>query len=472
MVDDTTLTYNSISTYVWGVRTWHVMQHQADPAHGVMLWREFMRSVAAMTAVVGEPRRQVPLETVRSMLESLDPTVFEQAQLGLLLNVLLFTFSRTECPCPKTWTGRDQFDATRHWQVKDFRLRVGPGGRYVLWVRFKGIKQDPRIERGTARQAADWVPFAFDECPDGAGHDWVPIGDIEEDPLFSVAKWYKAFVRALGRARSADEPMFLSRDMSRPYTYSCLLSDFKWCLTLIGCLLTLGPHGLRVLGYNLSKRGNGVDLTVAHGGWFSAAHDRYERFSQAAVLAIPAGMLGIDRAATPGVRAIHERRATRGVPGVGVAVDEEELGGGCDASGSDSEADPADDGGSVPVSGAPPGYVSSRREYPSGRTETLWVAPDGSRLRSRPEAWRHYSAHVESLEASYVDYEPPTAASPAAASARSPGAPARLDAVPPEVPRLAAADPGGSLSVDFLAEIVPYHDRPPTRRPLQRATKP
>ena len=45
MLDDTDLVFASICTYVWGVRTWHVLQHQADPAHGVMHWREFIRSV-------------------------------------------------------------------------------------------------------------------------------------------------------------------------------------------------------------------------------------------------------------------------------------------------------------------------------------------------------------------------------------------------------------------------------------------
>lgn len=34
-----------------------------------------------------------------------------------------------------------------------------------------------------------------------------------------------------------------------------------------GAYQELGFHGLRVEGYNLSKRGNGEDLTVAHGLW-------------------------------------------------------------------------------------------------------------------------------------------------------------------------------------------------------------
>jgi hypothetical protein len=37
--------------------------------------------------------------------------------------IMLFTFSRSECPCPKTFTGRGQFDADQHWMVRDFSIR-------------------------------------------------------------------------------------------------------------------------------------------------------------------------------------------------------------------------------------------------------------------------------------------------------------------------------------------------------------
>ena len=64
---------------------------------------------------------------------------------------------------------------------------------------------------------------------------------------------------------------------------------------------------LLVLGYNLSKYGNGEDLTVAHGGWQSSAHSRYDRFTQNAVLSISANMLGLANAATPfGLKAMDE----------------------------------------------------------------------------------------------------------------------------------------------------------------------
>ena len=49
----------------------------------------------------------------------------------------------------------------------------------------------------------------------------------------------------------------------------------------------LGFHGLRVEGYNLSKLGNGEDITVAHGLWKSNAHTRYQRFKMSQIIDIP-----------------------------------------------------------------------------------------------------------------------------------------------------------------------------------------
>lgn len=44
-------------------------------------------------------------------------------------------------------------------------------------------------------------------------------------------------------------------------------------------------------GYNNSKRAVGVELTVAHGGWESSAHERYERFGLEAALNIAPAMV-------------------------------------------------------------------------------------------------------------------------------------------------------------------------------------
>ena len=52
----TLLAAGSIGTYLWGMRAWHVLQHQDDPAFGVHNWRALMQSVAVLTATPSEPR--------------------------------------------------------------------------------------------------------------------------------------------------------------------------------------------------------------------------------------------------------------------------------------------------------------------------------------------------------------------------------------------------------------------------------
>lgn len=412
MKEDTELVYSSISSYVWGVRTWHVLQHQADPIYGVMHWREFMSGIAVLTAVPGEPRKMFPLETLESILDALDPKDFKDATLGLLLLVLLFTFSRTECPCPKSWNGADKFDPTRHWQVRDFRL-VWCMGHWVLWVRFKSIKQDTRMERPSVRGAPN---LPFEDSDVGVGHDWVPIGDIPDDPRFSIAKWYKAYVQAVGRARDREEPMFMSKDRRREYTYPCLTADLHEAQVRVGVDPTNKPHGMRVLGYNLSKATNGEALTVAHGGWMSSAHDRYERFSQAQQFSIPANMLHQESVfCANATRDISKGRASRHAFDLPASDEESDAGEGAtnpDDRGASVEA-------SVEASLLPPGYAAREHATPSGRKYQTYVNEAGKQLRSRLEAWRDYESRhgTSDPEPDYVPFtaEPRTPADAAPA---------------------------------------------------------
>ena len=135
---------------------------------------------------------------VRAILEYLDRDNLEMVQFGFLLLLSLFTFSRAETPCPKTFGG---FDSENHWSWGDILPDRYLDG-WVMGVRFKGIKQDPRCERPTAR-----------------GGDWAVVGDVPGS-IFSIMHWYKLLVRLSG-AREAHEPFFLARDRVRPYTYSC-----------------------------------------------------------------------------------------------------------------------------------------------------------------------------------------------------------------------------------------------------------
>ena len=112
--------------------------------------------------------------------------------------------------------------------------------------------------------------------------------------------------------RGDDEPFFLNprlfpegtrgvaafsaagvRDAAGAWTYSQAQAASHAFQRRVGVLhgQELGFHGLRVEGYNLSKRGNGEDLTVAHGLWKSGAHKRYDRFKLGQVIDIPRRML-------------------------------------------------------------------------------------------------------------------------------------------------------------------------------------
>ena len=469
MVDETELSFKSIVNYLWGMRTWQSLQGKSDPAMGVRSWRELMRSVAVLTAVPSEPRAQVPLDVLRDILERLRSSdAFEDVQLHLVLLVLLFTFSRTECPCPKAWTGPNVFDPEQHWEAGDFRLLPGAQGKgYVLWVRFKRIKQDPRVERASMVHADPFVPDEL--CGDGGfGRDWVPVGDVPDDPLFSVALAYQRFVRAVGRPRAATESMFMDRACSRPYTYSCLLTDFKRLCEAVGCDLPLGPHGLRVLGYNLSKAGNGVELTVAHGGWVSEAHSRYSRFSQQQVLGVPAGMLGV-QSQFVGERPVSRVRARRGA---GHPLEEPGLSdmAGLALSASDDDDEPVADA----ARGArelPPGYERVDLTYPSGRSSFVVNAPDGSRCRSIAEAWRHYGvAALDGTPATPTQSEhasppsvvrhpsPVSRARPRASSARR-----TRSSVTSRGAAAALVVPVAQQGVEDLSDAIVYADRPSAR---------
>lgn len=383
LLDDTSLVYNSITTYVWGMRTMHTLQHQSDPAMGVEFFREFMRSISVLSAVPGEPRKRVELEVVTALLSEIQVGHWHdrvKVQLGLVTLVCLLTFSRTECPCPKNFTGEDSWDPKKHWEVADFSLRR-TNGHWVLWIRFKAIKQDPRVERPQARHADPNLPA---DLVGGAetSKDWVPIGDVPDVPVFSIAKWYMRFVQLVGRERSAAEPMFLAADGVRPYTYRAFSGEFKDACVRNGGSERDAPHGLRVLGYNLSKLGNGIDVTIAHGGWSedSDGHSRYYRCSHTSVLGIPAGMLGAPNVFASDSFRHPQTGAVRGAPAV-VSVEPAE-------SSSDEEslaAPPATD------VGLPPGYSREHRVTISGREYYVYFGPDGSRFTSKPHCWRAYS---------------------------------------------------------------------------------
>ena len=111
MLDGTSLAYSSIALYVWGVRQHMVLHRQADPIYGVPSWREFMSSVQVLAHTQVEPRRELPTEVIQKILEDTDDTSFVDVNFAYFLVILVFTFSRSETPCPKTFNG---FDRAQH----------------------------------------------------------------------------------------------------------------------------------------------------------------------------------------------------------------------------------------------------------------------------------------------------------------------------------------------------------------------
>ena len=117
MVQENVLVWKSISSYHWGMRQWQHLQGQGDPILGVLGMDLLLESVKVLTFTVGEPHRQAPTGLLGMILEDTDEMSFEEVQFNVVLLTLAYTFSRTECPCPKTYDG---FDPTNHWRVKDF----------------------------------------------------------------------------------------------------------------------------------------------------------------------------------------------------------------------------------------------------------------------------------------------------------------------------------------------------------------
>ena len=129
---------------------------------------------------------------------------FLEVQLAFIILCLLYTFSRTECPCPKAFSGREVYDPEVHWNVCDFDVAITALVR-VLRIRFRVIKQDQRVERPEAR---------------GDG-DWAVVGDVPNSQ-WSPLLWYTRLQRFHGRRADPRGPMFLDPDRQRPLLYSNL----------------------------------------------------------------------------------------------------------------------------------------------------------------------------------------------------------------------------------------------------------
>ncbi|EOD11275.1 hypothetical protein EMIHUDRAFT_247959 [Emiliania huxleyi CCMP1516] len=383
MVVDTKLVFGSIEGYAWGICTWQQMMHQADPRLGVVDWTMFMAGVKVLTWVPGEPRKAVPFAIVAAIIRATDVRNFASVQLVFLILLLVYTFSRSESGLCKTFEGRERFDKTEHMTVSDVDIGQvqDESGNTVrgLWVRFKKIKQDQRVERPEARGDGDW---AF-------------VGDVA-DSRYSIIAWFVRLmgfhIAVLNARRDPDEPFFLETvdGRRRPLRYAPAMDQFKAAQRAVGVAAGEegGLHGLRVEGYNNSKRVLGEDVTVAHGLMKSDAHKRYSRFPMGLVAQIPAAGGGSAAATASGAVAAVDGR----VEGPANVVPE----GG-------------DEAGDVHTSIAEAEAASEANLLPDGWRLSQgggYVGPDGRSALSRADAWREWdeSSRAEADGDALPDY--------------------------------------------------------------------
>ena len=394
MLQDTSLVWGSIESYVWGVRTWMMLQHQADPLMGVLGWQHFAKAARILSWVPNEPRKRVPAEQVRKMAADTDLTSFVDVQQTFLQLVLLYTFSRTECPCPKTFTGRQSYDEAEHWSVADFVVGLCRAGSTLIgmWVRFKRIKQDPRVEREEAKGDGDW---AF-------------VGDIPGSDL-SILYWYRKLMGLMGVRPKREEAFFLDPDGTRPLLYHKALAQFKDRQRRIGVKEEdlAGLHGLRVEGYNGCESALGDEVAAAHGLWKSKCSKRYARFAMELIATIPAWIVGektsdpstsnsdhLDNGQERDARAPKQRMNRRGMEH---NVESQQPGGSLQNDDPESDSEPEvpniENTCAAPVGDLlPHNWVMEQRCTSTGRVYKVYVGPEGQKAQSRLHAWRVHEA--------------------------------------------------------------------------------
>ena len=106
-----------------------------------------MLGIQVLTFEISQPRKRTPIRVIYAILRAINRTVFWEVQLAFLLLTTLYTFTRSECPCPKTAGGRDQYDSSAHFNVQDFDPSGMPG------IKVKGMWMGvcPRRQAGQSR---------------------------------------------------------------------------------------------------------------------------------------------------------------------------------------------------------------------------------------------------------------------------------------------------------------------------------
>jgi len=271
LCEETEVSGETVATYAWALRAHMKFARQLDPAMGVVEWDDLMRAVRVYAWMPSEPRRMVPLALVKKALEGVRRDVFWEVQAAVLMLMLLFTFARSETPCPRTLSS---FDLHHNLSVGDVDVQAVPAVHARF--RLKGIKQDRLIERTSAR----------------GNEDWIEVGTASG--VLNIIMWMKLLFSFHRSARNPDAPFFVHRDdKAKPLTYPAAMAMVRELLARASDVPTAslyGLHSFRVAGYTLTKRHVSAELAVAQGGWESDAHKRYDGFERLQVLGLPAAI--------------------------------------------------------------------------------------------------------------------------------------------------------------------------------------
>ena len=271
------LKYGTVQGYIWALCEHHIQVGgiAADPLDNVLDWSRFMHALEVQSWVDSsvEPREMVPFAVFVRTLNCLDLNKHDDVLLGLILVFMFHTMSRSETPVPKTRHGQHNFDAQQHIRCRDVRLTTVGDDTFVEWG-FGAIKQDKRSKR--ARRDPD-------------GREWKPVGEVTG--ILSMKFWFTHYLTFVGKNRPPDAPFFI-KENGEHAVYQELLDGFREAMLRVpeltsAYVLTLGLHGLRVLGYNCWRAANGEDVAALQGGWGSMAHRSYGRETLAELLTVP-----------------------------------------------------------------------------------------------------------------------------------------------------------------------------------------
>ena len=378
----TTLTWGTISSYVWGVRKFQQLQHQADPVSGVDQWTEFMMGIQVLTFEPSQPRRRTPIRVVYAIIRAVNLAVFWEVQCVFLILTMLFTYTRSECPCPKRATGRDSYDEEAHFNVEDFDPSGMPDSDIRgMWARFRRTKMDQRVERPEAQGDGDW---SF-------------MGDTGDEET-SILVWYVRLQQFHGHRPNRRGPMFLNHDRSGAYLYSQFLRDFHALQERVGVAeadLT-GTAGLRSAGYTATRNILGPALAKAHGGWESSTHNRYNRFESGSVARIPAAIMGLMEADMHPAEELENRVVERPSQRPQERITREHFALVPHRARIADSAVIGEPSGSHRVHQAlPAGWSEEVRMPTSGRPYSIYHGPDEQRASSRVQAWRLHDTQAE-----------------------------------------------------------------------------